>query len=132
MKQSIVKADPYDQGARKILNFGHTFGHAIERYSNLPHGVAVGIGMLAAMYLSVKKIGFDEEAYLSYSKWIKGNIKMPAYTLKDIEQMLSLMHQDKKNANGSVCCVLLQELGAAMIDVEVSDNEIRDALLKLK
>ena len=45
--------------------------------------------------------------------------------------MLPLMHQDKKNADGQVCCVLLQEPGAAVIDVTVSDNEIRDAFLHL-
>jgi 3-dehydroquinate synthetase len=45
--------------------------------------------------------------------------------------MLPLMRQDKKNASGIVRCVLLQDLGAAMIDVEVSDNEIRDAMLRL-
>jgi len=51
--------------------------------------------------------------------------------LKEIESMLPLMRQDKKNAAGTVRCVLLQDLGAAMIDVEVSDNEIRDAFLRL-
>ncbi len=45
--------------------------------------------------------------------------------------MLPLMRQDKKNASGTVRCVLLQEPGAAMIDVEISDNEIRDAMLRL-
>ena len=51
--------------------------------------------------------------------------------MKDIEAMLPLMHQDKKNANGMLRCVLLQEPGAAVIDVEVSDNEIRDTLLTI-
>ena len=45
--------------------------------------------------------------------------------------MLPLMHQDKKNADGSVRCILLQEPGAAVIDLEINDNEIRDALLRL-
>lgn len=131
IKACVVKADPYDHGIRKILNFGHTFGHAIEVYSHLPHGIAVGIGMKAAMYLSMKKTGLSEEVYRVYSKWLNGQIELPKYNLKDIEQILSLMRQDKKNASGAIRCVLLQELGAAMIDVEVSDNEIRDAFLKL-
>lgn len=135
IKTSVVKADPYDYGIRRILNFGHTFGHAIEAYSRLPHGIAVGIGMKAAMYLSVNKVGLSEEVFLAYSAWIKDmlsdNYGMPTYSLKDIEQMLPLMHQDKKNMAGSVRCVLLKELGAAVIDVEVTDNEIRDALLRL-
>ena len=68
IKSRVVKADPYDNSIRKILNFGHTFGHAIETYSQVPHGVAVGIGMSVAMYLSVKKLGLSGEVYHSYSK----------------------------------------------------------------
>ncbi len=136
LKARVVKVDPYDHGIRKILNFGHTFGHAIEVYQGLPHGVAVGIGMKAAMYLSTRKVGLQEGVYQSYSQWLTTQLSsytlhLTPYTLKDIEQMLPLMHQDKKNAAGEVRCVLLKELGAAMIDVEVSDNEIRDAFLQL-
>ena len=131
IKARVVKADPYDRSIRKILNFGHTFGHAIEVYSNLPHGVAVGIGMQAAMYLSTKKVGLANEVYTLYSQWLKGLVSLPKYSLKDIEQMLPLMHQDKKSTAGMLRCVLLQNLGAAVIDVEVSDNEVRDALLKM-
>ncbi len=136
IKARVVKADPYDHSIRKILNFGHTFGHAIEVYRGLPHGIAVGLGMQAAMYLSVKKIGFPEETYNAYSQWLKKqllsiNSHLLSLNLKEIELMLPLMRQDKKNALGTVRCVLLQDLGAAMIDVEVSDNEIRDTLLRL-
>ena len=134
LKTRVVKADPYDHGIRKILNFGHTFGHAIEVYSQLPHGIAVGIGMKAAMYLSTKKVGLADEVYCTYSQWIKKTLSttrypLPTYNLKDIEAMLPLMHQDKKSASGMLRCVLLQEPGAAVIDVEISDNEVRDALL---
>lgn len=134
IKNAVVRRDPEDHGIRKILNFGHTFGHSIEAYLRLPHGIAVGIGMKIAMYLSVKKIGLSEEVYRAYSQWFSesfSTLQIPTFTLKDIEQMLPLMHQDKKNSDGAVCCVLLQEPGAAMIDVEVSDNEIRDAILHL-
>ena len=136
LKARVVKADPYDHGIRRILNFGHTFGHAVELHSNLPHGLAVGIGMKVAMYLSVKKIGLSEEVYSAYSQWLKARLaavgrQLPAYGLKDIEQMLPLMHQDKKNTAEGLRCVLLQEPGAAVIDVTVDDNEVRDALLKL-
>ena len=136
LKARVVKADPYDHGIRRILNFGHTFGHAVELHSNQPHGLAVGIGMKVAMYLSVKKIGLSEEVYSAYSQWLKARLaavgrQLPAYGLKDIEQMLPLMHQDKKNTAGGLRCVLLQEPGAAVIDVTVDDNEVRDALLKL-
>lgn len=131
LKSRIVAADPYDHSIRRILNFGHTFGHAIEIHSSLPHGIAVGIGMVAAMYLSTRKTGLDTSVYNTYYQWLAQQIDIPRYTLRDIEQMLPLMRQDKKNADGELRCVLLQELGAAMIDVPVSDNEVRDTLLKL-
>ncbi|MBP5527615.1 MAG: 3-dehydroquinate synthase [Bacteroidales bacterium] len=134
IKARVVKSDPYDHSIRKILNFGHTFGHAIEVYRGLPHGLAVGVGMKVAIYLSTKKIGLQEEVYTTYSHWLKEqlstvNCQLPTVNLKDIEQMLPLMRQDKKNADGTLRCVLLQEPGAAVIDVEVSDNEVRDAFL---
>ncbi len=131
LKSRVVKADPYDRSIRKILNFGHTFGHAIEVYSQLPHGLAVGVGMAAAMYLSVHKTGLDNSVYHAYLHWLQHYVKMPHYTLKNIEQMLPLMHQDKKSADGELRCVLLQELGAPVIDVTISDNEVRDALMKV-
>ena len=132
LKARVVKADPYDHSIRKILNFGHTFGHAIEVYRGLPHGLAVGVGMKVAMYLSTKKLGLAEEVYTTYSRWLKEfTTHLSPFTLKDIEQMLPLMRQDKKNTAGSLRCVLLQELGAPVIDLEVSDNEVRDALLRL-
>lgn len=131
IKQSIVKADPYDHGIRHILNFGHTFGHAIEMHAHMPHGIAVGVGMLAAMYLSTKKTGLDATVYQAYSMWIRQYVDIPRFTLRDIEPMLGMMHHDKKNASGSTQCVLLQELGGAIIDVEISDNEVRDALLNI-
>jgi 3-dehydroquinate synthase len=136
IKNRVVKADPQDRSIRHILNFGHTFGHAIELHSHLPHGIAVGIGMKAALYLSTKKIGLPIEVYNTYSAWLKAQLSnftfhLSPFTLKDIEQMLPLMRRDKKNADGETLCVLLQAPGAAMIDVPVSDNEVRDTLLKL-
>ena len=134
IKNRVVHADPYDSGIRHILNFGHTFGHAIEIERGLPHGIAVGIGMRAAMYLSVRKTGLEEDVYESYSRWLDSQLAtfhIVPFTLKEIERMLPLMRQDKKNASGTVRCVLLQELGAAIINVEVTDNEIRDALLRV-
>ena len=131
IKTRVVKADPYDHGIRKILNFGHTFGHAVEVYSKLPHGIAVGIGMKAAMYLSVNKLGMDYVWHRAYSLWLAHHTEVPTYTLKDVEPMLALMRQDKKNTAGTLRCVLLQEPGAAVIDVEVTEMEAVDALLKL-
>lgn len=131
IKTRVVKADPYDHGIRRILNLGHTFGHAFELSpaTAMPHGLAVGLGMLVAMYLSVHKTGLDGSIYKSYSQWFRQLVPVPALTLRNIEPMLVSMHQDKKCADGQLLCVMLQDIGAAVIDVAVSDNEVRDALL---
>lgn len=131
IKQSVFKNDYKDQGIRKILNFGHTFGHAIESYSHLRHGEAVGVGMLCAIYLSVKKLGLDESIYDDYRRTLQMLIKVPCFNLKDTEGILSYMRNDKKNADGLILCVLLQQIGVPVIDISVSDEEIRDTLLKI-
>lgn len=129
IKQRIVKADPYDHSIRKILNFGHTFGHAIEIHSHIPHGVAVGLGMIPAMYLSVKKLGLEKDIYDTYTQWIKEQVSIPHYTMKDVEHLLSILQQDKKNQDRTVTCVLLKELGVAAIDIKISDLEVFDSIL---
>ncbi len=134
-KKSVVEADPSEKSIRKILNFGHTFGHAIESYLNekgqsIPHGIAVGIGLKCELYLSVKKLGMSEEIYDNYCRMLHYLCSFPEITLKDNEGILSYMRQDKKNADGLILCVLLQEIGAPVIDVVLDENEVRDALLK--
>ena len=140
IKSRIVKADQFDHSIRHILNFGHTIGHAIEVYGTpdgngartpLPHGISVGLGMLSALYLSTQKTGLDKTVYHTYSSWLKQYTAIPHYNLHDIEAMLPLIHHDKKNGDGNTRCVLLQDIGVPMIDVDVNDNELRDTLLKL-
>jgi 3-dehydroquinate synthase len=137
IKSAVVKADPKDQGIRHILNLGHTFGHAIESFSHQPdqqplnHGMAVGVGIVCALYLSVKKLGLPQEHLDRYCQVAAKLVQLPHYTLKQTESILAYMRQDKKNAEGEIRCVLMQELGAPVIDIAVDENEIRDALIKI-
>jgi 3-dehydroquinate synthase len=137
IKSAVVKADPKDQGIRHILNLGHTFGHAIESFSHQPdqqhlnHGMAVGVGIVCALYLSVKKLGLPQEYLDRYCQVAAKLVQLPHYTLKQTESILAYMRQDKKNAEGEIRCVLMQELGAPVIDLAVDENEIRDALIKI-
>lgn len=133
-KQSVVKEDPEDHGLRKMLNFGHTIGHALEAYyigqqKEMSHGEAVGMGILYALYLSTKKLGLDHACYSQYRSWLTKRIALPHLTLKEIEQLLELMRNDKKRADNETLFVLLQAPGVPVIDVSVNDNEIRDAIL---
>ena len=135
-KMAVCKADPYDHGIRHILNFGHTFGHAIEshaaaRRQPLSHGVAVGLGMWCELYLSVRKLRLADEVLGRYGELLRHTVEIPHYGLADTEEMLAFMRSDKKNGGGEIRCVMLQDVGVPVIDVPVDDNEVRDALLKL-
>lgn len=137
IKEAVVKQDPKDEGIRKVLNLGHTFGHAIESFSHqegqkaLGHGMAVGAGLVCAMYLSVQKLGLPQAELDTYRSVAQKLMALPKFTLKDTETLLSFMRQDKKNSGEEIRYVLLQEVGAPVIDLTVDENEIRDALLKL-
>ena len=137
-KQAVAKTDPKEAGIRLILNFGHTFGHAIESFSHqqskpYSHGISVGLGMLCALYLSTKKTGLPESVLTAYLQLLQTLLpnQMPVYSLADTEQILSFMRNDKKNANDEILCVLLQEPGAPIINVSITENEVRDTLLSL-
>lgn len=135
-KSDVVAADPMEKGLRRILNLGHTFGHGIESFmmekgTPLSHGVAVGLGLVAALYLSVKKLGFSEGFYSDYCRMLSQLVDVRRFSLKETERILSYIRKDKKNVNGMILCVLLQDVGLPVIDVAVDENEIRDALLQI-
>jgi len=133
-KRSVVSADPYDSSIRKILNLGHTFGHAIESFAmqhNIAcsHGQAVGIGLACELYLSTKKLGLNPKVYDDALTFKNLLVSFPKLSLRDTEVILSYMRNDKKNRDGLILCVLLQEIASPVIDVSLDENEIRDALL---
>lgn len=134
-KTAVCRSDPHDKGVRRILNFGHTFGHALESFmmqqgTPIPHGVAVAWGMWYELYLSVRKVGCDETLLRRYGQVVKGLLSVPRVTLRDTETILSFMRHDKKNAEETIRCVLLKEPGCPVIDVPLDEMEIRDTLLK--
>ncbi|MDP4807357.1 MAG: 3-dehydroquinate synthase, partial [Crocinitomicaceae bacterium] len=105
IKVDIVAQDPTEQGLRKILNFGHTIGHALESYylnsdTPLAHGHAVAIGMLLEAQLSVDQANLSQTEFEAIEKCIKQTY--PIQIPNDAEGLWTLMQQDKKNANGEV------------------------------
>lgn len=134
-KAAVCRNDPRDKGLRRMLNFGHTFGHALEsfmaqRATPIPHGVAVAWGMWFELQLSVRRVGCDEALLHRYGQLVRGTFSVPQLTLRDTESILPFMRHDKKNADGTVRCVLLKEPGCPVIDVPLDEMEIRDVLLK--
>lgn len=138
IKKSIVEKDPKEQGLRKILNFGHTIGHALESYSlenhkkSLLHGESVVLGMIAELKLSVIKGLLDENIVEKYIIDL-----LSIYKFEDVESfkdkdVLQFIKNDKKNNSGKIKCVLLKDIGQAVYDIELSENEIIQALDFLK
>lgn len=134
IKQHITRTDPHEAGLRKILNFGHTIGHAIESYflnkpsEKLLHGYAIAIGMVCESYLSMLKTNLTQSEHLDivqylFSVYGKKNIKE-----KDVDNILALTMQDKKNENGKLLFSLLTNIGNCAYNIEVSFEEMKSAL----
>lgn len=134
IKEDVVEKDPQEKGLRKILNFGHTAGHAfeslrIERNQEVTHGQAVAHGMLVALILSHIKLGFESSEVTCYKNFLKENYGMPLISCEDVEEVMSKMNNDKKNRrNGEPLFVLLQSIGNPVIDCRPTQQEIREAL----
>jgi len=138
IKEEIVSKDPKEQGLRKILNFGHTIGHAIESYSlahstkPLLHGEAVAFGMIAELYLSVKRTGLNKDAFEEMSNYLKIIFGSFPWVNVDIDILYRYMLNDKKNSDNSVMFVLLENIGKAVFDINCSFDEINEAINYLK
>jgi len=134
IKNNIVTQDPFEEGLRKSLNFGHTLGHAIESYflenntkENLLHGEAVAIGMVLACYLSTQLTGFSTTDCDAIKKVIHHTYKKISFTTEDIAAITELLKFDKKNSHGNINFVLLKSIGNPKIDCTVPTPLISDA-----
>ena len=112
LKSKVVQGDEFEQGDRKLLNFGHTLGHAIENNYRLPHGHAVSIGMVAAAYLSAGIIGFKapEKIVALIRKY-----GLPSFLQFDAVQALQVMQSDKKRIRDTLHYVLLEKIGKGVV-----------------
>jgi len=134
IKNEVVTADPQEKGLRKILNFGHTIGHAVESYSlskdkkPLTHGEAIAIGMVCEAYLSHKNSTLTAEELEEIRQYISS--VYPAYTIKEksFDQLSVLMQSDKKNEHGNVLFSLLQSIGNCTYNCRVSESDIVESL----
>lgn len=129
VKQRIVTQDPQENGIRKVLNFGHTFGHALERKMQVPHGYAVLYGMIAELYLSVTRLGCPREPLQQLTRLMLQYYGKPQCKCSDRDQLLALMQQDKKNEQAAqINCTLLQAVGTPLINQSISASDANEAL----
>ena len=135
IKAQVVLQDEHETlGIRDILNFGHTFAHAFEGLylGKIPHGIAVGIGMIYALKYSKISV---EEILKHYNKIgllfdIKQFCKINSQKIPSSEEILSFMLKDKKNERGSIKLILLEKIGKALVREEKTEN-IADFLLQV-
>lgn len=134
-KAGIVEKDPFEHGLRKILNFGHTIGHAIESYfldkeeKRLLHGEAIAIGMIAEAYLSVKLAGLKEGELETISTFVVSVFGKISIDPDLTPELIKLTVQDKKNEGGKTMFTLLSEIGKAKYNCIVGAEDIRESLL---
>jgi 3-dehydroquinate synthase len=134
IKAKVVEQDPTEKGWRKILNFGHTIGHAVESYMleqpkrKLLHGEAIAVGMVAEAYLSYKRKLLSEESLMQIEEFIFSIYGKVTLQPEDIAAISPLALQDKKNASGKIQCVLLKSIGEPIIDQVITQKEIQEAL----
>lgn len=131
MKSRVVMADEKDRGLRRILNFGHTVGHAIETYTayRISHGMAVSMGMAAESFLSATMGNLsrgDREKILALLGQYGLPVRIPA--TYDTEKILTLMNTDKKAEDGRIAIVLPRTIGHVVVKEAVPIDLIRRAL----
>lgn len=129
IKNNIVQQDPNEKGLRKILNFGHTIGHAMESYflnSAVPllHGEAVAAGMVLESYFSLQKGLLQQNEYESIKSVIISIFGVVSFTENDVENIIGLLVHDKKNEAGNIQFVLLQGIGKTLINQQVENTLI--------
>lgn len=134
IKQKVVAQDPFEKNLRKMLNFGHTLGHAIESYFlthkdkiTLLHGEAIAIGMVLEAYISKNMFGMPADECDEIKRVFTSIFPKVAFTSKDIDEIEKLLIFDKKNSHGKVRYALLKKIGEPLLDAEVDRRLIREA-----
>ena len=134
IKSAVVEADPLEGGYRKVLNFGHTVGHAVESYllekpgRELLHGEAIAVGMLCEAYLSAKKELLSPQDLDKIETFLASVYEKVRLAEEDLGAIAQLALQDKKNTRSTINCTLLEGIGKAVYDQPVTLTEIQESL----
>ncbi len=135
IKNDIVLQDPREKGLRKLLNFGHTVGHAVETLSlehialtDLMHGEAIAVGMIVELHLSKVLAGMPADEVEEVVE-VLVNLYQPEILREDFfDAYLQLMMQDKKNDKGAINFTLLKSIGNGEVNYTASKDQIIAAL----
>lgn len=134
IKKEVTDEDPQEKGLRKILNFGHTIGHAIESFNldtknHLLHGEAIAIGMLIEAHLSYQKQNISLAELQEIAETIIRFFGHHPNCIPSLDQLLPYMLKDKKNIGDQISFTLLNGIGNAIWDQQCSQESIQEAVL---
>lgn len=130
IKVEIVEGDVFEKGDRKLLNFGHTLGHAIEKLTGMLHGEAIAIGMVLAAKLSLK-LGFLHAAEVERLEDLIRKSGLPTQTDLSPQDLFNTLLKDKKRSGDAIHFILLKSIGEAFIhsmklaDLKTAVNDLR-------
>ncbi len=124
LKTKVVMQDEFEKGDRKLLNFGHTLGHALENQFELSHGQAISIGMTFASDLSTTINGFKYPQKVSA---VLAQYGLPTYANFDKEKVIDVLKRDKKKVNNTINFILLEKIGKGVIE-KISIDQIYSTL----
>jgi 3-dehydroquinate synthase len=128
LKTNVVIKDEFETGDRKLLNFGHTFGHAIENTYKLSHGYAVAVGMVMACMISESYQSFkDTNRVVELIK----KYGLPVHQSYNAKKIIEIMKADKKKVKDVINYVLLQKIGKAVVQ-PIAINEIENIIKQLE
>ncbi|MCH7397266.1 3-dehydroquinate synthase [Belliella sp. DSM 107340] len=133
IKKSVVEKDPKEAGLRKILNFGHTIGHAFESFyldseRHLLHGEAIAIGMVTEAYLSYRRMGLPQDDLDKITEMVLKIYGYFDFPNEDISQIIALCAQDKKNEGDVINFSLLKKTGFCEYNIHINLTEIEEAI----
>ena len=134
IKAEVVSADEREGGPRRILNFGHTVGHALEaatKYRRFRHGEAIALGMLAAADLSVARGALAERERQALAQLVAQLGPLPTLSDLSVSDLLEAIRRDKKVVSGRLHFVLAIDIGATTTVDDVTEDELRAVLERL-
>ncbi|SKC88784.1 3-dehydroquinate synthase [Ohtaekwangia koreensis] len=132
-KADVTTQDPKEKGLRKILNAGHTIGHAVESYllasgHRILHGEAIALGLIAEGFIARERNMLSHDDFQSIAAYILAVYGKVDLNEKQIAEAAQLTVQDKKNKGNKILCVLQEGIGRARWDCEINFDEVKEAL----
>lgn len=130
IKKGVVDKDPFEKGQRKILNFGHTIGHAVETIfmqtnSPLLHGEAIAVGMICEAKIAEAKSMISIDQYSNIEKYIKSIYVDLPHEIDNQDAIISIMKKDKKNRDGVILASLLEDIGSCAFNISLSMQDVQ-------